>query len=257
MAKQTAGYMGGFSGRLGPAVGYMWNGRWCLRSHNPYPRNPRTKAQTAHRTMFRHQVQTAACFGEVLNKTMLTLARENHMTVYNLFVSCNQHAFSTVDDVPVTDYGALRLSLGELAPVEEPQMTVTEHNAVKVRFQRGSGDWHDYVYMYVYVPDLEMEFFSLPVYRGDRRVAAALPDLFAGHEAHVYLLACNADGQWSETVYVGSTISGEQGTESEEHEAESGEQRVENRECRTENKVRLEAFRDGSGDAVPSPPGGD
>lgn len=29
MAKQTAGYLSGFSGKLGTAVGYMWNEKWC------------------------------------------------------------------------------------------------------------------------------------------------------------------------------------------------------------------------------------
>ena len=48
MAKQTAGYLGGFSGKLGTAVGYMWNGKWCLRAHNPMVHNPRTEAQTEH-----------------------------------------------------------------------------------------------------------------------------------------------------------------------------------------------------------------
>ncbi|MBR4506473.1 MAG: hypothetical protein IKP21_06840 [Bacteroidales bacterium] len=211
MAKQTAGYMGGFSGKLGPAVGYMWNGRWCLRAHQPSVRNPRTAAQMAHRAMFKHQVQTASKLYGVLNKTMLALARENHMTVYNLFVSCNQHAFSEVDGVPTTDYSTLRLSLGEVAPVEEAQLTLTEHNVVNVRFGRGAGDWHDYVYMYVYVPELEAEFFSLPVYRGDRRVSAALPDSFAGCEAHVYLLVSDEEGGWAETVYAGCLNGGDEG----------------------------------------------
>ena len=49
MAKQSGGYLGGFSGKLGTAVGYMWNGKWCLRAHNPMVRNPRTEAQTEHR----------------------------------------------------------------------------------------------------------------------------------------------------------------------------------------------------------------
>lgn len=211
--------MGGFRGKLGPAVGYMWNGRWCLRAHQPSVRNPRTAAQTAHRAMFKHQVQTASKLYGVLNKTMLELARENHMTVFNLFVSCNQHAFSEVDGVPTTDYSALRLSLGEVAPVEAAQLTLREHNVVDVRFGRGAGDWHDYVYMYVYVPELEGEFFSLPVYRGDRRVSAALPDSFAGREAHVYLLVSNEDGGWAETVYAGC-LNGGDGSEQGSPEAE-------------------------------------
>ena len=57
MAKQSEGYLGGFSGRLGPAVGYMWNGKWCLRSHQQFVHNPRTAAQVEHRELFKQQVQ--------------------------------------------------------------------------------------------------------------------------------------------------------------------------------------------------------
>ena len=202
--------MGGFRGKLGPAVGYMWNGIWCVRSHQPMVNNPRTPEQTAHRTMFKHQVQTAAKLQRVLNKTMTALARENHMTAYNLFVSCNQHAFSTVEGVPSTDYSLLRLSMGDVAQVDDVRMTLTEHNVLDLRFRRGDGGWHDYVYMYVYVPDLDEDFLSLPVYRGDRRMAAVLPDSFAGHEVHVYLLVSNEDGLWSESLYVGSTATPEE-----------------------------------------------
>ena len=60
MAKQTAGFMGGFHGRLGPAVGYMWRGQWCVRAYNPAPRNPRTPEQVAHREMFKREVQLAS-----------------------------------------------------------------------------------------------------------------------------------------------------------------------------------------------------
>ena len=94
MAKQTAGFMGGFHGRLGPAVGYMWRGQWCVRSYNPYPRNPRTEAQTAHREMFKREVQLASAMSWAVNLGFRDLAYEMHMTSYNLFVHLNQHAFS-------------------------------------------------------------------------------------------------------------------------------------------------------------------
>ena len=67
MARQTAGFMGGFHGRLGPAVGYMWRGVWCVRSYNPHPRNPRTEAQTAHREMFKREVQLASYMSWAVN----------------------------------------------------------------------------------------------------------------------------------------------------------------------------------------------
>ena len=66
MAKQMNGYLGGFSGKLGPAVGYCWNGKWCMRSHNAVVRNPRTEAQQEHRMLFRDMVRLAGRMKEAL-----------------------------------------------------------------------------------------------------------------------------------------------------------------------------------------------
>ena len=60
MAKIGNGYMGGFSGTMGPTVGYVWNGKWCLRSKPGIVHNPRTDKQMAHRAMFKQEVQLAS-----------------------------------------------------------------------------------------------------------------------------------------------------------------------------------------------------
>ena len=97
MAKQTAGFMGGFHGRLGPAVGYMWRGQWCVRAYNPAPRNPRTPEQVAHREMFKREVQLASHMSWAINLSFKEVSYNMGMTPYNLFVHLNQHAFSLVE----------------------------------------------------------------------------------------------------------------------------------------------------------------
>lgn len=202
MAKQTSGYLGGFSGRLGPAVGYMWNGKWCVRSHQAMVRNPRTEAQVAHRAMFKQEVQLAARMRWAVTTTMTQLARENGMTSYNLFVSVNQPAFSLEEGVMQVDYSRLLLSLGDVPTVGTATAAWTAGNVLEVRFERGMGRGFDHVQAYVYVPELGEGYLSAPVYRRDRRIAMALPDRFAGLEAHIYLMAQDAGGRWSESVYV-------------------------------------------------------
>ena len=118
MAKQTVGYLGGFQGTLGPAIGYMWNGKWCVRSKPGVVRNPRTPEQVAQREMFKREVQLAADLGETVVRTMRDMSREMGMTSYNLFVHVNQHAFSLVDGVFTVDWRNLRLGLGDVPPVE-------------------------------------------------------------------------------------------------------------------------------------------
>lgn len=203
MAKQEAGFLGGFSGRLGPAVGYMWNGKWCLRSYRRDVANPRTEAQVAHREMFKQEVQLAARLRWAVNTALRNAARDEGMTSYNLFVKLNQHAFSLCDNLLQVDYSALRLSVGRVAPVEPGPAEWSADNVLSVGFGRGSGRGLDYVYLYIYVPTLGSGFLSSPVYRHDKRITLSLPDEYAGHEAHLYLMAQSADGSWSETAYAG------------------------------------------------------
>ena len=203
MARQSAGYLGGFSGRLGPAVGYLWNGKWCLRTHNPMVRNPRTEAQVEHRALFKQQVQLAARMRWAVTSTLTGLAREAGMTSYNLFVHLNQPAFSAVEGRLQIDYAALRLSVGDVAPVELREMVWTEDNVLDVKFRSPQGRPLDYVYLYVYVPERGKGCLSAPVYRSDKRIALALPTFFEGCEAHVYLMAMSRDGRWSDSLYAG------------------------------------------------------
>ena len=209
MAKQTSGYLGGFSGRLGPAVGYMWNGKWCVRSHQPMVRNPRTEAQVAHRELFKQEVQLAAKMRWAVTKALTGMAREAGMTSYNLFVKVNQPAFSAEDGVLRVDYSRLRLSVGDVAPVELTEMTRTSDNVLMVRYRMGGGGRYDHVYLYAYVPDLGRGYLSAPAYRGDKRLAVALPDAFAGHETQVYLRVESDDGRWSDSLHCGAIDQGE------------------------------------------------
>ena len=243
MAKQSAGFLGGFSGRLGPAVGYMWNGKWCLRSHQQFVHNPRTAAQVEHRELFKQQVQLAAKMRCAVIKTFTDLAREAGMTSYNLFVKVNQPAFSAAEGLLQVDYSRLRMSVGDVAPVELTELQRTEDNILRVRWSVAGSRWSvggsryatqatdhqppttvdrfDYVYLYVYAPDVEVGFISAPAYRMDKRLALQLPDLFAGHELQVYLLVQSQDGRWSDSQYVGAISQGET------LDAETGEVRKE------------------------------
>ena len=222
-------------------MGYMWRGQWCVRAYNPAPRNPRTPEQVAHREMFKREVQLAASMSWAVNLGLRELAYDMRMTSYNLFVHLNQHAFSLVErdrsganqpneggaranqpneggaGVFTVDYSALRLSSGPLEGVTFGAPVWGDDNVLKVTFDSDGlgkqGDGFDSVYLYVYCPDLEYGFLASPVYRQDKKISLALPDVYAGHEVHLYGLVCNEDGVWSETAYGGNV---ELGMRSEE-----------------------------------------
>ena len=203
MAKYQHGVMGPFNGKLGPVVGYMWNGKYCMRAYNKLVKNPRTQAQVEHRNMFKQEVQLAAKMRWAVGTTMRDMAREAGLTAYNLFVKVNQPAFGMADGCLTVDYSALVLSMGDVPQVEVREMEWTADNVLNVKYSMGRGSGIDHVYMYVYVPDLGTGLLTAPTYRRDKRISVALPDRFAGHNAQIYLMVNSADGRWSDSLYAG------------------------------------------------------
>ena len=207
MAKMEYGYLGGFRGTLGTAVGYQWNGKWCLRSRPATVNNPRTEAQQANRTLFSEEVRLAARMSWAINRTLTELARQMGMTAYNLFVSLNQPAFSLINGRMEVDYPNLILSQGQVAPVQFGAMTLTEELRLSVTFEKNMNlpraKSYDAVSLYVYSPSVGKGFLTAPVYRKDRCISVLLPSLFARQELQVYGFVEDAQGNFSESVYVG------------------------------------------------------
>jgi hypothetical protein len=221
MAKQTEGFLGGFSGKLGPVVGYRWKGVWCVRSKPTVVKNPRTEAQQVHRAMFKAEVQLAGRMRWALNIGFKLVADERNMTPMNLFVKGNQEAFGWRPlpqdgenrwdtGVLVVDYAALRVSYGPVAPVAVTEAAIDEDNVLNIRFEknplRRSCGGYDNVYFWVFNEHLQEGYLTNPVYRRAQKAAVALPDAFAagGAEAlHVYAFAQDEQGRCSESAYMG------------------------------------------------------
>ena len=220
MAKQINGYLGGFTGRLGRAVGYQWNGIWCLRRMPTEMHNPQTPKQMEHRNAFKAQVQLAAAMRQAVVAGLTAEARQLGMTSYNLFVHLNQMAFSTVGGTLSTDWRMLRVSLGPLAPVAFGVAEVDEHNTLNVSFEPNPlhmrADGNDMVRLYAYCPALGRGYMTAPVYRRSKRISAALPDAFAGQELQLYGFVQNDQGLCSDSLYISQEIE-------EEIDVETGE----------------------------------
>ena len=221
--------MGGFTGKLGTAVGYMWRGKWCMRAHNPYPANPRTPRQVEHREMFKQEVQLAATMRWAINKSFKEVSYEMGMTPYNLFVHLNQQAFSLHEGVFTVDYSALRLSTGPLEEAVYGAPEWTADNVLTVKLGRSGGRWNDYVRLYVHCPEMKVGILTAPVYRSDKKISVMLSSMFLGREVHVYGLVSNDEGMWAETTYVGRFVCDETAVTSGQ-EAVDGEQRIVNDE---------------------------
>lgn len=205
MAKIGMGGLDGFQGKVGPVVGYRWNGKWCMRGLPRMMHNPRTDKQMEHRSMFKQEVQLAAAMRWAVTTGLTDTAREYGMTSYNLFVSINQPCFGITGDTLEVDYASLALSMGPTAPIALSTPVIDEHNTLTVSFaknpQRMRCSNTDLVHIFVYCPTLKQGVPAEPVFRSTGRVALVLPTWFQGLEVHVYGFAQDSKGRCSTTSY--------------------------------------------------------
>ena len=207
MAKLSGSYMGGFRGKLGTAVGYMWKGMWCVRSLPSQVSNPRTEAQQEHRMLFKQEVQLAGQMRRALNIGLGLESDKCHMTAPNLFVRANQQAFSLVEGRLQVDWERLVISAGPVAPVAFGAPTVTGGTTLDIDFERNPlhqrAEKYDSVYLYVYCPEKERGYLTAPVYRESRHIGVVLPEMFAGCEVQLYGFVQDREGRCSQTLYIG------------------------------------------------------
>ena len=202
MAKLEQGYMGGFIGKLGPAVGYCWRGRWCVRALPAKVHNPRTEAQQAHRMEFREMVRLAGRFRPAVNVGLRAEAMRRGMTECNLFVHRNHRCLTSEG----LDYSALQVSHGPAAPVGFDRWSVDGQGVLRVGFEKNplgrSAHADDEVKLFVYSVDLQVGMKLQGTRRGARQVAVALPDEWVGTELQVYGFVVDRQGRVSNSSYV-------------------------------------------------------
>ncbi len=239
MARLDNGFLGGFSGRLGPAVGYGRLGRWYVRALPRQVANPRTEAQQEHRAMFKQEVQLAAQMRWAVNVGMKGVAHQMGLTAQNLFVKANQQAFSAEhtpqslrDSSPIlgeqltdanclrVDYPALQVSLGPVAPVAITEATLNEDNVLTVHFEKNpehrAASAYDSVYLWIYSPAAGKGYLTNAVYRRAKRFDILLPEWLtptpqsfgqppsgrgASDELHLYAFVQDEEGRCSASAY--------------------------------------------------------
>ena len=202
MARCNNGFLGAFSGRLGPAVGYLWMGRQCVRSLPTEVHNPRTPRQQAGRAVFGAASSLAASMSQALTVGLRGVAAAMRMSARNVFISLNRQHISLMEGELVVDYGALRVAEGELEEVTFGEVEQAG-GSICVAFTSEGGRGADYVYLYAYAPEVQMGLLSVPALRCAGRVSIELPTAFRGHAVHLYGFAWDHDLQASPSVYLG------------------------------------------------------
>lgn len=220
MAKQRFGINDGYRGSVGTVIGYMWRGKWCLRSRPRSVRNPRTEQQQLNRELFKQMVLTASAFKTAVRKGMHHNALEGHITECNLFVKENKQFFALGNDGRLTaDWASVVVSEGEVAPVGFREPEIDSDNRLTVNFsptldeRRGSND--DEVYLWAFCPEAGEGVLSAPASRRSDSVSMTLPERWMGLKVHLYGFVTDYKGRSSETVYIGMLEPAEQGERQE------------------------------------------
>ena len=203
MAKIEQGYMGGFVGKLGPAVGYHWRGKWCMRALPAKVHNPRTAAQQAHRMRFREMVQLAGRFRVAVNTGLHQLACEHGMTECNMFVRRNHRLLGAEG----LDYSRLEVSHGPVAPVAFYAPRLLDEVTISIDFEKNPlhrvASSEDKVYLAAFCPDLNSFALSQPARRGTKSVEMSFLSAYSGKGVHLWGFVVDRAGRASLSEYIG------------------------------------------------------
>lgn len=207
MGKMYQGALGGFSGKVGTVVGYMWRNRPCLRAYRRTINYPNTEQQQKQRDWFVSMVRFAAQANGALRMGFHQQSLDAQMTEGNYFVMKNKQHFHREGGEVKVDYARLKIAAGTAADVYFKDARFGQDETVAVDFDkntmslRASGD--DSVYLYIYAPALGAGMLSAAAQRRSKQVALRLPSAWAGHEVHIYGFVVDKEGRASGSTYIG------------------------------------------------------
>ena len=207
MAKLQTGLMGPFSGKLGPAVGFTWKGRACVRSYCRHIRDARTPAQLEQRSRFTAMIRFAQQSVHALRLGFRPLGDRLQITEGNCFTKRNTSRFRMEGGVLQVDYSRLTLSEGTLTGVLFATPVFDAESGVSVDYQANAtarhASPHDAVYLYAYCPDLAEGRLMPAAERGDAHIDLDLPCTWRGLDVHLYGFTVGRHGDPSPTQYLG------------------------------------------------------
>ena len=206
MAKIDMGILGAFSGKVGPVVGFVLNGRPVMRSASPFAHNPRTARQQAGRGVFGALSRLARDMRAALAVGLRGAGAALGMSARNLFISLNRSCVGMADGVTTVDYSRVQVADGHLEGVEFGAVQ-REGLRVAVSFSCGHGTLcpysTDYVYLFAFAPQWGEGVLSTPAQRREGRVSLTLPAFWAGSEVQLYGFVWDRVSECSPSVWLG------------------------------------------------------
>lgn len=191
------GILGGFSGKVGPIVGFRWKSNYYIRARAAKVSNPRTPRQQEQRGKF------ATTFNFL--KTMKPFIRMGYKeftqdkSAFNAAMSYTLKRAVTGSGRDITiDFNRALVSMGTLMPVFEGT-AMQERDKMSFNWQNNSGTGNaedtDIAMLLVYNKDKEMAVYDTgAALRSGKHAELPLPDSWQDDELVAYLSFRNADG---------------------------------------------------------------
>ncbi len=208
MGKQTEGIQGGYRGSVGPVVGYMWRGQWCVRAKPRFFHDAKTDKQLEQRALFKASVSFAGSLKEILRVGFHVPSLKVHKTECNYFLMVNKGCFAMSGEELMVDYEQLSVSEGPVAPVAFANVECGMRNEeLVIPFEKNpehrNCNSSDKVYVAALCPARGEALLSLPVYRRTKSITVELPEAWRDETVHLYGFVQDNAGRCSESVYIG------------------------------------------------------
>lgn len=208
MALVEQGILGGYRGKVGGVVGYWRMGQWCVRAYRAHINDARSALQLVQRSQFKAMILFAAAAKGALRQGLRQGAQDCGLTEGNLFLRLNHRHFrQRLEGGPVeVDYAGLQFSRGGMGNVDFEGATTDDGRCVTVRYgknqhgQRTKAE--DRVVVYAYCPAMGTGLV-VESRRGRKQAQFLLPDSWVGCEVQLWGFTVNAQGEASNSAYIG------------------------------------------------------
>ena len=215
MAKILQGPNGGWLGKLGQTVGYLWKGTFVDRVYNSSPNNPRTTRQVEARKKFAFAGQMASALIDAIRMGFQKKANAVKSTQTGEFVkgALPNLTYNALTDTVTVTYENIQVSEGNLTGVgfDEPDLEnpLTVKVSISEKYDTApDAKLTDEVYVVLYNKVLKRGFIGHAT-RNDNQVEVRVPSFWQGTQVEMWGFVKRASTDrdpflCSETSYLGS-----------------------------------------------------
>ncbi|MGJ8592624.1 MAG: DUF6266 family protein [Aquaticitalea sp.] len=211
MATYSDGPLGGFSGKLGPVVGYKWRGMEVLRSAPEKPSKPATEAQLLQRRKFKDALTFLNPISPLMTKTFRAFPSDK-----NGFESAKSYHLKEAMQIngSIWDiiYPKVLISAGSLRGLTDPNLQVASNETLRLQWINDSGqamaNTSDTLLFVMYLPTLnQFEVFKNVASREVGHADIVYPSYYISLEAQCWASFGTATGsKYAVSTYLGAVV---------------------------------------------------